>query len=102
MFTWSFCELLGRLDHDYWPQFFRSFLYAATATMLAMLIAYPLAYTIAFKVRPSTRPILLVLIIAPFFTSFLIRTLAWTTVLADDGIVVSLPAQHRFLMRSPT
>ena len=57
--------------------------------MLAIVIAYPLAYTIAFKVSARMRPIMLVLIIAPFFTSFLIRTLAWTTILSDDGPVVS-------------
>ena len=74
---------------EYWPQFLRSFVYAAIATVLAILIAYPLAYMIAFKVSARVRPILLVLVIAPFFTSFLIRTLAWTTVLADDGPVVS-------------
>ncbi len=73
----------------YWPQFLRSMVYAASATVLAILIAYPLAYTIAFKVAAKWRPLLLVLIIAPFFTSFLIRTLAWTTILADDGPVVS-------------
>jgi spermidine/putrescine transport system permease protein len=74
---------------EYWPQFLRSFVYAAIATVLAIVIAYPLAYTIAFKVSARVRPMMLVLVIAPFFTSFLIRTLAWTTVLADDGPVVS-------------
>jgi spermidine/putrescine transport system permease protein len=82
---------------EYWPQFLRSFVYAAIATVLAIVIAYPLAYTIAFKVSPRVRPILLVLVIAPFFTSFLIRTLAWTTVLADDGPVVSLFRAIRLL-----
>jgi spermidine/putrescine transport system permease protein len=86
-FDWAFGNYTA-VWADYWPQFLRSFLYAATATVLALLIAYPLAYTIAFKVGPRWRPIMLVLIIAPFFTSFLIRTLAWTTVLADDGLVV--------------
>jgi spermidine/putrescine transport system permease protein len=86
-FDWAFGNYAA-VWADYWPQFLRSFLYAATATVLALLIAYPLAYTIAFKVGPRWRPIMLVLIIAPFFTSFLIRTLAWTTVLADDGLVV--------------
>jgi spermidine/putrescine transport system permease protein len=86
-FDWAFGNYV-EVWRDYWPQFFRSFLYAATATVLALVIAYPLAYTIAFKVGPRWAPIMLVLIIAPFFTSFLIRTLAWTTVLADDGLVV--------------
>lgn len=74
---------------DYWPQFLRSFVYALVATLLTILIAYPLAYMIAFKVTVKARPFLLVLIIAPFLTSFLIRTLAWTTILADDGWVVT-------------
>ena len=82
---------------EYWPQFLRSFGYAAVATVLAILIAYPLAYTIAFKVSARVRPILLVLVIAPFFTSFLIRTLAWTTVLADDGPVVGFMSTIRLL-----
>ncbi len=83
---------------EYWPQFLRSFVYAAIATVLAILIAYPLAYMIAFKASARMRPILLVLIIAPFFTSFLIRTLAWTTVLADDGPVVSFFSAIKLLV----
>jgi spermidine/putrescine transport system permease protein len=69
-------------------QLIRSFLYAATATLLGLLIGYPLAYTIAFKAG-RWRNVLLVLVIAPFFTSFLIRTLAWQTILSSDGGVVS-------------
>ncbi|RJK98483.1 ABC transporter permease [Vallicoccus soli] len=74
---------------DYAPQLGRSFLYAGTATVLALLLAYPLAYTLAFKAG-RWRGVLLVLVIAPFFTSFLLRTLAWTTVLADNGWVVDV------------
>ena len=87
-FTWSFGNYWS-VWSDYWPQFVRSFLYAGTATILCILLSYPLAYTIAFKVSAKWRPILLVLVIAPFLTSFLIRTLAWTTILADGGPVVS-------------
>jgi spermidine/putrescine transport system permease protein len=87
-FTFAFSNYV-EVWTEYWPQFLRSFGYAATATVLTIVIAYPLAYTIAFKVSARLRPILLVLVIAPFFTSFLIRTLAWTTVLSDDGPVVS-------------
>jgi len=86
-FTWSFSNYWS-VWVDYWPQFLRSFVYAATATVLAILIAYPIAYMIAFKAG-QWRSILLVLIIAPFFTSFLIRTLAWTTILSDNGPVTS-------------
>ena len=69
-------------------QYIRSFVYAGLATILALLIAYPLAYAIAFK-SGKYRNILLVLVIAPFFTSFLLRTIAWTQILADSGPVVS-------------
>ena len=69
-------------------QFIRSFLYAGVATLLALGISYPLAYTIAFKVG-KWKNVLLVLVIAPFFTSFLLRTLAWQTILSGQGPVVA-------------
>lgn len=74
---------------QYGEQFLRSFVYAGIATVAALAISYPLAYTIAFKAG-RWRNILLVLVIAPFFTSFLIRTLAWKTILSDNGFVVGL------------
>jgi spermidine/putrescine transport system permease protein len=61
--------------------------YAGTATLLALLIAYPLAYYIAFKAGRH-KALLLVLVVAPFFASFLIRTYAWKTILADEGFIV--------------
>jgi spermidine/putrescine transport system permease protein len=70
----------------YWPQFLRSFIYAFTATLLALAIGYPVAYTIAFK-SGRWKNFLLVLVIAPFFTSFLLRTLSWQTILSTNGIV---------------
>jgi spermidine/putrescine transport system permease protein len=73
----------------YWPQLVRSFVYAGLATVLALVIAYPLAYAIAFKAG-RWRYIMLILVIAPFYTSFLIRTLAWRTILADNGVVVEV------------
>jgi spermidine/putrescine transport system permease protein len=69
-------------------QYVRSFFYAALATILALAISYPLAYAIAFK-SGKYKNILLVMVIAPFFTSFLLRTIAWTQILADSGPVVS-------------
>ncbi len=68
------------------PQLIRSLLYAGSATLLAFLIAYPLAYAIAFR-GGRYKNLLLVLVIAPFFTNYLIRTLAWETILADHGMV---------------
>jgi len=73
----------------YQDQFVRSLLYAGSATVLALLMGYPLAYAIAFKAG-RWKNLMLVLVIAPFFTSFLIRTLAWQAILADNGFVVGL------------
>ncbi len=68
-------------------QFGRSFLYAISATILALAIAYPLAYAIAFKAG-KYKNLLLVLVIAPFFISFLLRTVAWKQILGEEGFVV--------------
>lgn len=86
--TWHFQTYLDAL-REYYPQFIRSLLYAGTATILCLLLGYPLAYLIAFKAG-RWRNLVLVLVIAPFFTSFLIRTLAWKTILADGGAVVDV------------
>jgi len=68
----------------YNDQFVRSFVYASVATVAALLLAYPLAYTIAFKAG-RWRNLLLFAVIAPFFTTYLVRTLAWQTILADES-----------------
>jgi spermidine/putrescine transport system permease protein len=70
----------------YAPEFLRSFVYAGIATAMCLIISFPLAYFIAFKAG-RWRNILLVLVVAPFFCSFLIRTYAWKTILADDGFI---------------
>jgi spermidine/putrescine transport system permease protein len=87
-------------------QFLRSFGYAGIATLLALVIGYPLAYVIAFRAG-RWRNVLLLLVIAPFFTSFLIRTLAWKIILSDTGWVVGvlktvgvLPGNGRLLATS--
>ncbi|WP_351223602.1 ABC transporter permease [Streptomyces sp. NPDC002133] len=91
--TWHF-QTYWEAFQEYYPQFLRSLLYAGTATALCLLLGYPLAYLIAFKAG-RWRNLLLILVIAPFFTSFLIRTLAWKTILADGGPVVeTLNALH--------
>lgn len=71
---------------EYWPQILRSFIYALTATIIGLLISYPLAYLIGVKVRskPMLQGILLILVVAPFFISFLLRTLAWKSLLPSD------------------
>jgi spermidine/putrescine transport system permease protein len=72
-----------------WNLIVRSFAYAGIATLICLVLAYPLAYAIAFKAG-RWRNVMLVLVIAPFFTSFLLRTLSWRTILADRGPVTSL------------
>ena len=67
-------------------QFIRSFVYAIIATLVALAIAYPLAYAIAFK-SGRWKNVLLVLVVAPFFCSFILRTIAWRQILAQDGLV---------------
>ncbi len=86
--TWHFATYWDALS-EYWPQFLRSVFYAAAATILCLLLGYPLAYLIAFRAG-RWRNLIMILVIAPFFTSFLIRTLAWKTILADSGPVVSV------------
>ena len=81
----------------YWPQFLRSFWYALLATVFALLISYPIAYFIGVTIRERKllRNLLLVLVIAPFFISFLLRTLAWKQILSDEGPVVGSAAGRR-------
>ena len=66
----------------------RSLVYAGIATIAAFAISYPLVYWIAFR-GGRWKSLLLLLVIAPFFVTYLIRTLAWQSILADDGAVVS-------------
>lgn len=76
----------GEAISEYWPQLVRSLGYAATATVIGLVLAYPLAYYMAQKAG-RWKNIMLILVIAPFFTSFLIRTLAWRIILSDGGFV---------------
>ncbi|HZR91235.1 MAG TPA: ABC transporter permease [Gaiellaceae bacterium] len=69
------------------PQLVRSLEYAAIATALALVVSYPLAYWIAFR-GGRWKNVLLIIIVGPFFVTYLIRTLAWETILSDQGIVV--------------
>jgi spermidine/putrescine transport system permease protein len=72
----------------YHTQFVRSFEYAGLATVIALVGSYPLAYWIAFR-GGRWKNLFLLLVIAPFFVTYLIRTLAWETILSDDGVVAN-------------
>jgi spermidine/putrescine transport system permease protein len=85
-FTWAFGTYADAVS-EYSTQFIRSIGYAATATVLCLVIAFPLAYFIAFKAG-RWRSFMLLLIILPFFVSYVLRTVSWQLILADDGFVV--------------
>ena len=87
VFTWNW-DVYATAFSRYDEQLIRSIGYAATSTVLALVISFPLAYFIAFKAG-RWKNLLLLLIILPFFTSYLIRTVAWQTILSDDGFAVS-------------
>ena len=104
-FAWQWANY-GRALSEYRDQILRSFGYAFCATLLCLLLAFPLAYVIAFKAG-RYKNLLLGLVILPFFVTFLIRTIAWKTILADNGWVVSaldavhlLPSEGRLLSTS--
>lgn len=91
--TWHVANYAQAIK-DYSGPLLRSLLYGGLATVLCLVLGYPLAYAIAFK-SGKWRSVLLMLVIAPFFTSFLVRTLAWQLILADQGAVVqALKAVH--------
>ena len=100
--TWNWAiypEALG----EYWPWLGRSILYGGLATVLAFALGFPLAYAIAFR-GGAYKNVLLFLVIAPFFTSFLLRTISWKIILADNGLLLGpikaagiLPEEFRLL-----
>ncbi len=86
-FTWAFSTYADAIS-GYKEQFIRSIGYSAVATLLTFVIAFPLAYFIAFKAG-RWKNIMLLLIILPFFVSYVLRTVSWQLILADDGFVVN-------------
>ncbi|MFL5828271.1 MAG: ABC transporter permease [Thermoleophilaceae bacterium] len=86
-FNWHFATYSDALT-TYWPQLQRSLVYALATTGLSLLIGYPLAYAIATR-GGRWRNALLLIVILPFFVTYLVRTLAWETILDDSSFVVS-------------
>jgi spermidine/putrescine transport system permease protein len=87
-FTWEFSNFWHGI-RDYHEQLVRSFVYAGIATVACLVLAYPLAYWIAFRAGPW-RNLFLLFIVAPFFVTYLVRTLAWLNILADEGPIVGI------------
>ena len=80
--------------NQFGKQFLNSILYGGTATILTLAIGFPVAYTIAFR-GGRYKNLILFLVIAPFFTSFLIRTISWKILLGDEGPLLA-PLRHGF------
>jgi len=100
--TWNF-GIYAEQVSEYWDELVRSVAYGGLATMLCFLLGFPLAYFIAFR-GGRYKSLLLFLIIAPFFTSFLLRTISWKIIFADNGMLLGplkdiglLPESFRLL-----
>ena len=87
-FSWEWANF-SRAFTDFGSQLWRAFTYAALATILCVLIAYPIAYFMAFKAGKWAN-LMLGLVMVPFFTSFLLRTIAWQSLFADEGPVLGV------------
>lgn len=103
--TWAFSNYTDAIT-QYSTQFWRAFYYSAIASFCCLLIGYPLAYAIAFKAG-RWKNLMLFAVVAPFFTTYLIRTIAWKTILDDSSPLVSVlktlhivPADGRVLATS--
>lgn len=84
--TWNFSEF-GHVITQYQDQFVRSIVYAGTATVIDLVVAFPLAYWIAFY-GGRRKNFYLLMLLVPFFVSFVIRTTAWQFLLADQGPIL--------------
>ncbi len=84
-FTWNFGNY-SRGFNLYSEQYLHAVEYGGSATIVALLVAYPAAYWIAFHAGPRKSSYLLAVLL-PFFVSFVIRTLAWETILSDNGVL---------------
>lgn len=83
--SWNF-GIYPDVIGQYWELFVRSVGYALATTIITLLIGYPMAYTIAFH-GGRLKNALLLIVVLPFFVSFVIRTLNWRMILSDNGLV---------------
>jgi spermidine/putrescine transport system permease protein len=87
VFNWAFSTYSNAIS-DYHTQFLRSIFYSGVSTILCFIIGFPLAYFIAFKAG-RYKNLLLLLVILPFFVSYVLRTVSWQLILADNGWVAN-------------
>ena len=99
LFTYTEGELFMKLklqnfatifqDDLYLATYAQSLLYAGITTLVCLFIGYPFAYFMA-RAKPTVQPVLLMLVMLPFWTSFLLRVYAWKGILADQGVLNNL------------
>lgn len=82
--TWNF-GIYPEVVGQYWELYVRSAVFALTATLITLAVGYPVAYTIAFR-GGRLKNALLLMVVLPFFVSFVIRTLNWRMILSDNGM----------------
>ncbi len=81
----SFDRYVEALSPTFFATFQNTLIVGITGTVLCFLIGAPVAYWMAFKVRPSRRGILIALVLVPFWTNFLVRTIGWQVILSPEG-----------------
>jgi len=87
VFQWTLANYADIFSKTpYWTAYARSFQLALTAVVLSAIFAYPLAYAIAFEVPAKYRRLLMVAMILPFWTNYLIRAYSWQIILANNGL----------------
>ncbi|WP_371370205.1 ABC transporter permease [Pseudomonas sp. QL9] len=87
--NWSYVLSRGY----FWDAYLHTLAMASGATLLISLVAFSCAYAIAFKFRASARQLAILLLVTPFFTSYLVRTYSWQVFLSDNGILNALFGQ---------
>ena len=98
--NWGLSNYLRAFQPLYLEIYLRSLWMALLTTAACLLLGYPVAYTIALRVSARWRSVLLMLVVIPFWTSFLIRTYAWMVILRTEGIInTSLRSLH--LLHNP-
>ncbi len=98
---WTLDNLRALADPQYRPILWRTFWISGTTTLICLVIALPVSFAMA-RAAPRWRNFLLLLIIIPFWTNFLIRVFAWKTLLQSDGLVSQLLDATRLFDESPT
>jgi len=83
----NWTDILG--STFFWKVYLQTMLYAGIAAFLEVILAFPAVYCIAFKISPQKRRTLLMVLVVPFFTSYVVRTYAWSFILADEGLIDS-------------